>query len=582
MHHVGYLGVLHQLPRKVSVIGSMHILALVTTKIVAVTNHVYLDKKKKRERGSAIGKINEKMTFLVDEEIKYWREVLKRVVSVVKALSSRGLAFRGSSERFGSPNNGNYMMALELIAEFDPFLAKHISKFGNPGKGNTSYLSASTCQQFISIMSEKVTQVIIKQLKSAKYYSITVDSTPDVSHVDQLALVLRYVLGGVPVERFVTFVPNPGHKSEELANTVFSLLEKYSISIGNCRGQSYDNAYNMSGCYSGLQARITAVNPLATFAPCTAHSLNLVGKCAVECCKEASDFFYLLQHLYVFFSASSHRWEILGKNLTKPDNVTLKQLSETRWSAREDACQSLKKDWNQVISALTTIQEDATEKPFTRQEAAGLLRLLERLETAVMTTVWGAILQRFNAVSVKLQSVQMDLGIAVELYNSLIQFIIDLREMFDYYEEAAKDKSRLSNYEDTLKRKIKRKVQSDETPESEMEAVELAGRKKFRTETFLVIIDRLKSELEKRKGAYKDLHDKFSFLTNLTVAEPSKIAECAKRLKNYYPDDLSDSIVDECIHFRGFLLSLTEPPRTILEMSAVIYEKGLQEVYPYV
>ena len=48
-------------------------------------------------------------------EKQYWREVLKRVVAVVKSLSSRGLAFRGTDESFGSSSNGNYLMRLELL-----------------------------------------------------------------------------------------------------------------------------------------------------------------------------------------------------------------------------------------------------------------------------------------------------------------------------------------------------------------------------------------------------------------------------------------------------------------------------------
>lgn len=38
---------------------------------------------------------------------------------------------------------------------------------------------------------------------------------------------------------------------------------KNDFDIMNCRGQSYDNASNMSGIYSGLQARIKTINPLA-------------------------------------------------------------------------------------------------------------------------------------------------------------------------------------------------------------------------------------------------------------------------------------------------------------------------------
>lgn len=68
-------------------------------------------------------------------EMQYWREVLQRVVSVVKFLASRGLAFRGIDERFGSPSNGNFLGIMELLAQYDPFLASHIENYGNKGRG---------------------------------------------------------------------------------------------------------------------------------------------------------------------------------------------------------------------------------------------------------------------------------------------------------------------------------------------------------------------------------------------------------------------------------------------------------------
>ncbi|OXU25950.1 hypothetical protein TSAR_001728 [Trichomalopsis sarcophagae] len=57
--------------------------------------------------------------------------VVKDHEEIIKALLSRGLPFRGDDERFGSLHNGNYMMVLELISEFDPFLAEHIRLYGN-------------------------------------------------------------------------------------------------------------------------------------------------------------------------------------------------------------------------------------------------------------------------------------------------------------------------------------------------------------------------------------------------------------------------------------------------------------------
>ena len=80
-----------------------------------------------------------------DAEGKYWKEVLRRIVAVIKFLIERGLAFRGENELFGSSSNGNYVRLLELIAQFDPFLKEHIEKYGQKGRGTTSYLSSTVC-----------------------------------------------------------------------------------------------------------------------------------------------------------------------------------------------------------------------------------------------------------------------------------------------------------------------------------------------------------------------------------------------------------------------------------------------------
>lgn len=67
-----------------------------------------------KERSNVLGRIDHALTMQLDEEINYWKNILKRVVACVKALASRGLPFRGHNERFGSIHNGNYLMSLSL------------------------------------------------------------------------------------------------------------------------------------------------------------------------------------------------------------------------------------------------------------------------------------------------------------------------------------------------------------------------------------------------------------------------------------------------------------------------------------
>lgn len=67
---------------------------------------------------------------------------------------------------------------------------------------------SSTCLEFIGLMGEQVLTEIIRQIKVPKYFSKSVDSTPDVSNIDQSTFILRYVSpDGRIEERFLKFLP---------------------------------------------------------------------------------------------------------------------------------------------------------------------------------------------------------------------------------------------------------------------------------------------------------------------------------------------------------------------------------------
>jgi len=270
-----------------------------------------------------------------------------------------------------------------------------------------------------------------------------------------------------------------GHKADDMANAVFSVLKKYDLNINHLRGQSYDNASNMSGIYAGLLAKIKSVNPLANFVPCSAHSLNLVGTNAVDCYSQAVLFFDILQNVYNFFTASTHRWKVL--------NASVKGLSETRCSAKDDACQSLNKNWCLIIKALNLIKNDDAEKTLTQNEARGILNKLNNLETTFLSIFWGQILHRFNLTSKKLQSVNIDLGVVCELYKSLITYIIELRsdKNYEYFKQCAIEKSTIKQLQYCTKRSKIRKQFFDEGPSKE-KTVEYSN---FKVNTYFVILD---------------------------------------------------------------------------------------------
>ena len=69
--------------------------------------HTHTHTLYKRQTGKeAIDSCHTQGMYCIKE---YWRDVLKRIVVVIKYLGERGLPFRGDDETFGSAHNGNHI-----------------------------------------------------------------------------------------------------------------------------------------------------------------------------------------------------------------------------------------------------------------------------------------------------------------------------------------------------------------------------------------------------------------------------------------------------------------------------------------
>ena len=333
-------------------------------------------------------------------------------------------------------------------------------------------------------------------------------------------------------------------------NTVRNLqTEKLLSGAPTGRAQSYDNAAIMAGKYSGVQARIKELNPLAAFLLCAGHSLNLVGVKAVGCCEQVVAFYDFVGKLYCFFSGSTRRWSILTACLG-PRCKVVKRLSDTRWSAHADAVNALCEGYAQIQVALNKLAEDADQTEETKIEAASLSKKMDKLEFAILALFWNRVLSRYNEVSKAVQKQDVNLSVVVSLLQSLHLFTSELRDEFSGFELKAKAIATDANYADTTCRKRKRSILITHFEGAAPDTV-LTGREKFRLDTYVPVVDSLCQALSGRLSAYETIHGLFSFLMELPALDAVSIESSCKKLASIYSTDVNEQeLVAECQHFK--------------------------------
>ncbi|XP_077294880.1 zinc finger MYM-type protein 1-like [Arctopsyche grandis] len=230
--------------------------------------------------------IDEYISSELKSRVNYWRQVIHRIINVILTLAKCNLAFQGHQENIvSSKNPGNFLSLINLLATYDPLLESLIAKHK---AGSVTYLSAKIQNEIIQLISTQIENEIFKEINTSPFYSIIIDGTQDLSKIEQVSVVFRYIVVQKdeiqrPIdveikESFVGFFNVKNRSAEGLKKNILDLLTSKGLDIAKCRGQGYDGARVMSGAYNGLQKKITELEPNAHYVHCAAHNLNLVIK----------------------------------------------------------------------------------------------------------------------------------------------------------------------------------------------------------------------------------------------------------------------------------------------------------------
>ncbi|XP_065662722.1 zinc finger MYM-type protein 1-like isoform X2 [Hydra vulgaris] len=295
------------------------------------------------------------------------------------------------------------------------------------------YLSNDTQNELIRLLAREIESKNLSKVKKAKCYSIILDCTPDVSHKEQMSIILRSVTctPGVGIdisENFFGYLTVNDTTGKGLFNVFLNQVKNWAknLNILDCRGQSYDNGANMKGKVKGVQARFLEMNPKTLYVPCANHSLNLVIVDGALSSISVISFFGVLSRLYTLISSSPPRLEILKSCVV----ISVKPKSDTRWESRINCVKPLRFYLKEILEALEKLEEHPLEKRdgATATEVQSLTEYIRTWPFLLSIIIWYNLLFQINKSSKLLQSSATSLDILASEINATKAFLYEYRK----------------------------------------------------------------------------------------------------------------------------------------------------------
>lgn len=321
--------------------------------------------------------------------------------------------------------------------------------------------------------------------------------------------------------------------------------------MSKLRGQGYDGAANMSGVYSGVQARLKSKQKLATYIHCASHNLNLVLNDAMNSSMEVKTFFGLVEKIYTFFSNSIKRWQLLLSSQSSDFSISLKRLCTTRWSSRYDSLLAIRHRYVDILKCLSQIILRSKNKDEIF-EANYLKVHIENFQFIFSVIFIGKILETVNVVSKALQSPKQELSSAVSLLDSALINLQEYRSQYnDFFEiavEIAKKWDVPQKFQEKRNRRVKRFYD-----EILQDYCFTSAEEHFKINVFYLTLDNAIIQLKERFTSLNNVFKIFEVIqpNSLINLTDEQIYNSANKLVEYYDSDLSNSLAGQILSFRS-------------------------------
>lgn len=141
-------------------------------------------------------------------------------------------------------------------------------------------------------------------MSTASMFSVLIDTTQDVSVMDQCSINLHYVFNGKINEKLIAIKCCTESTGKGMMELLQSAMNENNIDISKCIGNATYGAANMQDAHNGFTSWKSTVAPEQIHVWCYSHILNLVICDATKNPVMVSNFFSLINGCTIFFKES--------------------------------------------------------------------------------------------------------------------------------------------------------------------------------------------------------------------------------------------------------------------------------------
>lgn len=153
-----------------------------------------------------------------------------------------------------------------------------IEQFMKASPENATYTSTTTATEFLTAVSDWITNTILAELRRSSFIAILADESMNFRTRNELSVCFRYVHEGESVEMFVQLQRLQSTDAESVKTAIQDFIVKNKIPPQCIYWMGFDGADNMSGRTNGVQAKLKKeLLSSANYIHCRSHLLNLAA-----------------------------------------------------------------------------------------------------------------------------------------------------------------------------------------------------------------------------------------------------------------------------------------------------------------